>query len=144
MIRTLALATGLALAACSTPLPPEERAQIERAALFEGDPRKGEEVNRICFAARIDGFRQSTERAVVVEEGTRDYLVTTRNRCTDLKRANSLAVNAFSGCLTRGDRLIGLDSAFGYSTTGMAPVPCFVDRMFKWDEDADDTEPSED
>jgi hypothetical protein len=126
------------LAACATATTPEERAEAEKVALFEDDPRRGAEVDKVCFSRTIDGFTNTTNRAVVISEGTKEYLVTTRSRCTDLDDAMSLAVDSFSSCLTRGDRLIGKDSVFGYNTAGTPSFPCHVDKIYEWDRKAKD------
>jgi len=46
----------------------------EKVALTD-DPRKGEEVRKICFTSSIDGFGETDRNAVVVSEGMDRYLV---------------------------------------------------------------------
>jgi len=89
MHRTAFAVMVFTLAACATATTPEERAEAEKVALFEDDPRRGAEVDKVCFSRTIDGFTNTTNRAVVISEGTKEYLVTTRSRCTDLDDAMS-------------------------------------------------------
>ena len=138
MHRTAFAVMVFTLAACATATTPEERVEAEKIALFEDDPRRGAEVDKACFSRSISGFSNTTDRAVVISRGTKDYLVTTRTRCTDLDDALSLAVDSFSSCLTRGDRLIGKDSVFGYNSTGAPSFPCHVDKIYEWDSKATD------
>ena len=135
--RLIFAAMFLSLSACASALTPEEKAQQLSESLYADDPRRGEEVNKLCFASSIDGFSQTTKRAVVVSEGLRDYLVTTRFRCNDLDHALSLGVKSFSACLRPGDKLIGSDSAFGLNSTGPGPQTCLVDKIYEWDADAE-------
>lgn len=130
------------LAACATATPEQQAERAERIAeqTFANDVRRGEEVDRLCFANRIDGFTNTTDRAVVVSEGTREYLITTTNRCDNLDDAMSLAVDSFSSCLTRGDKIVGNQSVFGGNFGGPPSASCFVDKIYEWDRDADETE----
>lgn len=148
MHKTAFAAMLFTLAACASGTSAEyeaERAERNAAAKFEGDVRRGEEVNKLCFASRIDGFTNSTNRAVVLREGNKEYLVTTRTRCPDLDDAMSLAVDSFSSCLSRGDRLVGADNVFGRNITGAPSIACTVDRIYLWDSKAEapDTDASE-
>lgn len=143
MHKTLLAVILLSLTACASGTPAEieaQRAERNAADLFEGDPRRGEEVSKLCFAARIDGFTNSTDRAVVLREGNREYLVTTRTRCPDLDDAMSLAVDSFSSCLSRGDKLIGAESVFGGNFGGPPSIACFVDKIYEWDRNAETNE----
>lgn len=130
---------GLAvfLSACSSSLTPEQQAQNLSESLYADDHRRGEEVSRLCFASNIDGFSQATNRAVVVREGAKDYLITTSHRCTDLDHALSLQVNSHSSCLRRGDKLIGRDNVFGHDGLGSQPFPCFVGKIYEWNAEAE-------
>jgi len=125
------------LAACATVTSPEDRAQKAAEATYEGDARRGDEVKRICFASGIDGFTKTTNRSVIISNGTKDYLITTRNRCSDLSNALSLGVESYSSCLTRGDKLVGQDTVFGGSNRDIPSISCYVDKMYIWDEDAE-------
>lgn len=140
MHKTAFAAMLFTLAACASGTSAEyeaERAERNAAEKFEGDPRRGEEVNKLCFASRIDGFTNSTNRAVVLREGNQEYLVTTRTRCPDLDDAMSLAVDSFSSCLSRGDKLIGAESVFGGNFGGPPSISCVVDKIYLWDSKAE-------
>ena len=146
MYRLALVAAILTLAGCSTTSSPENDAKrLEREAelTYANDARRGDEVKRICFTSTIDSFSQNTERAVVLRDGTRDYLVTTRSRCNDLEDAFSLGISSFSSCLTRGDTLIGKDSVFGRNFNGRPSLSCRVDKIYEWDPKADDPEATE-
>ncbi len=119
------------LAACATATT--ESAEVTEEKI---DPRRGEEVKRVCFSNSISGFGETTKTSVVMSKGTRQYLVTTRNRCSDLDDALSLATQTFDGCLSRGDKLIGFDSPFGPDNIGVSPIPCYVDKIYEWDRKA--------
>ena len=143
MLRNIALLTtcALAIAACST----SYKEPIAEAG--EPDPRRGEEVNRICFASSIDGFGETTRNNVIIREGRDRYLVETFRGCSDLQFAQSLAIDARSNCLTRGDNIIGFDSAFGPDNTGPRPLRCMVNKIYRWNPDvevtSDTPEPTE-
>ena len=130
---SLIVGMAFALSACASALTPEERAEIKSADLFEDDPRRGDEVKKICFVSNIDGFSNASDRAVVISEGRKDYLVTTSHRCSDLDHALSVGIKSFSSCLSRGDKLIGRDSLTGHNTVGAAPIACHVSKIYKWD-----------
>ncbi len=116
---------------------------------FIDDPRLGQEVDRICFASGINGFTQTTDRTVVLERGANDhFLVETVGACLDLDWAQSIGIDSFGSCLTRGDAIIASDSAFTLQRRGDPfPQRCLVKRIHEWDPDAadapgDDEEPT--
>ncbi len=131
--RLIFVAMSLSLAACTIPAGTDQAANV---ASEEPDPRRGEEVRQICFGSSISGFQNATKTSVVLSRGSKDYLVTTRQRCHDLEYADSLALRSFSGCLSRGDKLIGFDSPFGRNNTAPSSIACYVDKIYVWDEDA--------
>lgn len=133
MLRNIAILTActIALAACSS----APKNTIKEAG--EPDPRRGEEVNRICFASNIDGFGETTRNTVIIREGRDSYLVETFRGCSDLQFAQSLAIDARSSCLTRGDNIIGFDSAFGPSDIGPKPLRCLVNKIYRWNPNAE-------
>lgn len=101
------------------------------------DPRRGAEVDRVCFTSSIDGFGETTRDTVVVREGVNDYyLVEVFGGCYNLRNAQSLAFDTFSGCLTRGDSLIAYTSAFGPDPMDTPNVKCRINNIYKWDPDA--------
>ncbi|MEO1643485.1 MAG: DUF6491 family protein [Pseudomonadota bacterium] len=147
MFRLVLAASLFTLGACATNLTPEQEAErAERIAeeTFANDVRRGEEVDRLCFASQIDGFTNTTDRAVVVSEGSREYLITTRRRCDNLDNAMSLGVGGTFSCLRRGDRIVGLQSIRGDNFGGPPSVACLVDKIYEWDRQADETEMTED
>lgn len=95
----------------------ETRADKKAKALFQDDERRGAEVTKLCFVSQIDGFSNQTERAIIIQEGTKEYLVTTSQRCTALEFTNTVNVDASFSCLRRGDLISG----------------CFVDKIYEWD-----------
>ena len=135
------------VSACATATTPEqlEAREKDRAAqVFEGDPRRGEQVDKVCFASQIDSFGLTTKRAVVVREGGDRYLVETFPGCFDLDWAQSLAIDTFGACLTKGDRIFAFDSAFGPDRNTGIRQSCRVKAIYKWDRDALEKEAEED
>ena len=127
------------VAACATAISPEAeqaRAEARAAEVFEGDPRRGELVDRVCFAAQIDSFGKTTDRAVVIREGRDHYLVETFGGCFDLDHAQSLAFRTTTSCLTKGDRIFASDSAFGFGRHRAGPQSCLIKAIYDWDRDA--------
>lgn len=129
-----AVVAGLALAACTATGATEG----DTAEATTPDPRRGEEVDRICFASNINGFTETTRRSVVVEVGANtSYLIETFGPCFNLDRALSLGVSSTTSCLTRGDNLYASDSVFGFNDrTGIPPQRCVVNKMYRWNPDA--------
>lgn len=129
----------LAVSACATDTSPEalaEREQARAEEVFANDVRRGEQVDRVCFTRSIDSFGETTRRAVVIREGSDRYLVETFGGCFDLDWAQSLAVDSFSSCLSKGDRIIASDSAFGFDKQDFQQS-CRVKAIYEWDPDAD-------
>ncbi len=99
------------------------------------DPRKGEQVKKICFNRSIDGFSNTSRNSVVLSAGpSRDYLVKTGS-CQQLRRAKSIALSSRSACIYKGDRLIVSDSIFA-DCTGIGPERCYAKAIYKWDKRA--------
>jgi len=128
-------AAGLVLAACTT--SGGEEASPTGAERFAGDPRLGEEVDRICFASNIDSFGDTTRDTFTVREGRDYYLIDVYNSCFALDDAMSIVIDATGSCLTRGDHVIVSDSITGPGTRrGGSPFgtqSCTVQSMYKWD-----------
>ncbi len=140
--RTVFAALLLAVAGCATDTSPEalaEREQAKADAVFANDVRRGEEVDRVCFTSNIDSFGETTRRAVVIREGRDRYLIETFGGCFDLDWAQSLGVDSFSSCLTKGDRIIASDSAFGFDKQDLRQS-CRVKAIYAWDPDATEEE----
>lgn len=133
---TALLSVGLLTACATTDEDASPRAQS--FADLEGDTRLGEQVDRICFSRQIDGFGETTRNTVVVDAGVNDYyLLRTTGSCFDLEFAQSIAFDSFSSCLTRGDRLVAFDSAFGPGHGDTRPQRCLITEIYAWDADAE-------
>ncbi|MEM7640502.1 MAG: DUF6491 family protein [Pseudomonadota bacterium] len=130
------LFTVTACATATTPEALEAREQARAAEVFADDPRRGEEVKKICFASQIDSFGETTDRAVVVREGRDYYLIETFGGCFDLDFAQSLAIDSFSSCLSKGDRILAFDNVFGRSNHTGFNQSCRVKTIYEWDRDA--------
>ncbi len=141
--RTIFAGMIFTLAACATATTPEERAEERAAQVFADDPRRGEQVDRVCFARSIDSFGETTKRAVVIREGFDHYLVETFGGCFDLDWAQSLAIDSFSSCLTRGDNIIAFESVFGPDKTDGIRNSCKVKAIYEWDHDAKEDDETE-
>jgi len=101
------------------------------------DPRIGEEVNRICFGANINGWRtvDRLDNAVLLQRGVNDwYYVELLGACDYrvLRSAVQIGIDSLPGpnCITRGDLIIVRD------TPGLARR-CNVQGMYAWDDDAE-------
>ena len=140
MARRIALTALLLVAsACATELTPEQleaREQEKADQVFANDPRRGEQVRNLCFASQIDGFEHTTKRAVVVREGRDHFLIETFPGCFDLDHAQGLAIDAFSNCLSKGDRILVFDSPLGNSGGNGIQQSCLVKAIYAWDKDA--------
>ena len=114
--RTALAVLLFSVSACATDTSPEavaEREQARADQVFANDVRRGEEIDRVCFTRSIDSFGETTRRAVVIREGRDHYLVETFGGCFDLDWAQSLAIDSFSSCLTKGDRISPLTAPSG-------------------------------
>ncbi|XBQ16254.1 MAG: DUF6491 family protein [Oceanicaulis sp.] len=128
-----ALAVPAMIAACAA--PGEMINDPDDFAAYQGDPRLGTEVDRICFSRNIDGFGETTDNSVIVEAGVNEhYLIKTFGICSDLEYAQSLSFEQYgSSCLRRGDQIIPYDSVFGPDEAGLPPRSCAIDRIYEWD-----------
>ena len=117
-----------------------DRDEAKGIEQFEGDPRLGKQVDRMCFTSDIDSFSANTDDTVVLEASpNRHYLVET-SACFTLDRAQSIAVSSKQSCASKGDYLLVSDSAFGLeNSTGMGPDRCFIKSIYEWDDDAPET-----
>ncbi len=134
------------LSACATDTSPEALAEKEQARadeVFANDVRRGELVDRVCFASNIDSFGETTKRAVVIREGRDRYLIETFGGCFDLDWAQSLAIDSFTSCLSKGDRIFASDSAFGLDKQDLRQS-CRVKAIYAWDPDAAEKTKAED
>lgn len=127
------------VSACATATTPEQQAALDEkraAEVFANDVRRGPEVDRVCFTNQIDGFGETTDRAVIISEGRDQYLVETFPGCFDLDWAQSLAVDSFSSCLTRGDKIFAFEGAFGPDRNDRINQSCRVKAIYEWNRDA--------
>lgn len=129
----LCLAAASLLTACAAAPDNKPRG----IAAFEGDPRLGEQTNRICFSDNIDGFSNNSRDSVVLSSGTKDYLVTTSGTCRTLQYAQRIALDDGGGsCLSSNDILIVSEDLFAGDNTGIGPDRCFIDEIYLWDKRA--------
>ena len=136
---TILAVIGTALTACAT----SEQGELEDPiAAFKDDPRLGERADKICFQRNIDGFSKASRKTVVLEANVNDdYLVSIRGMCPSLRNAMSIGIGTNQSCLRRGDILIVSESAFSLNdNTGTGPDRCFIDEIYRWDDDAGKSE----
>lgn len=104
------------------------------------DPRRGEKVDRICFADSLSGFEvpDGYKNAVVLTRGVRDrYLVKLMGPgLSSLKFAQAFGVDTRrgGGCLSRGDRLVFADSVF--SNDRLNRTSYTITAIYRWDDKA--------
>ncbi|MEE2691344.1 MAG: DUF6491 family protein [Pseudomonadota bacterium] len=115
------------------------------------DPRIGEKVDRICFASGINGFQtpKGFDDAVILTKGVRDkYLVELSGAgFGSLRFAQSVAIASrpADGCVSRGDKLIFSDSAFGFDRDNRINQNSYlITAIYEWNEDAAKQDESKD
>jgi len=108
----------------------------------DGDPRQGEQVDRICFGRDINNFKtiKGEDDAVLLEKGVNDwYKATLIGACSyrQLKWAQAVAIDQrpAGGCVTPGDTLIFSRSISG-SFRSSDTTRCAISEIYEWDEDA--------
>lgn len=122
----------LALSACAS-----ANLETDTVAEAEPDPRRGEEVNKICFNRTIDNFKRATKSSVVLSTSpNKEYLVEIRGSCIQLRRAQRIAIDSTLSCVTRNDLLIVSDSLFS-SSSNIRPDRCFISKIYQWDKNAE-------
>lgn len=108
------------------------------AAKFAEDARLGERVDRICFNRTIDGFSRSDRDTIVVSAGpSEDYLLEVRGPCTNLRHAQSIAIDSSLSCVTRLDRILVSTSAFSPRDNLGRPQSCIISEIYEWSEGAE-------
>lgn len=106
---------------------------------FEDDPRLGEEVRRMCFSRNVSGFGETTRRTIVLRARVNDYyLVETFGFCRDLDWAQSISLDSFGPCLTRGDTIHTSDSVFASDRRHGLANQCRVRAIYEWNPDAEE------
>ena len=125
--------TALAIAAITGCAATPGEARPSGLAQYEGDPRLGEETNKICFASSIDGFSMNDRKSVLLHDGSKRYMVEVTGSCLDLDNAESIALDNTTSCLTRGDSII-IAQTFGQS---IGSRRCMITEMHLWDPKAE-------
>lgn len=128
------------LTACAS--TSDDKQKPRGIAAFANDARLGEQVDKICFNRNIDGFSDARRDTVVLTKGVSDYyIVEVSGVCSNLRYAQSIAVDSSLSCVMQGDSLLVSDSAFGLNDqTGMGPDRCFIEKIHRWDKDATNEE----
>lgn len=129
-------AACLALAGCATAARHEDKPK--GVARYEGDPRLGEKVDKICFTSNIDSFGDNTRDTFTVREGRDYYLIEIFGTCSPLEHAMTMRMDAPMSCLRKGDHVIVSDSLTGAGTGPFSTQRCMVNAMYKWDPKAKD------
>lgn len=127
-IRTVAsLALGAAIIASS--------AFAEENAVSKADPRIGKEVNKICFARNIDGWKEidGEDDVVLLETGVNDwYRVELSGACPAslFRFAQWIGIDErpSGGCVTQGDAIVVQD-------TGNFTRRCYITQINEWNDD---------
>lgn len=135
-IATLA-ASALALTACSTgPGMDGADAQARGFEDYEGDPRLGERVDRICFGSQINSFGETTNETVLLESGVNDWYLVHTYSCQDLRFAQSVSFDRYGSCLGQSDAVIAYRSFTGPDRSEPDPQRCRIRAIYDWDPDA--------
>ncbi len=101
------------------------------------DPRIGKEVKRVCRGTGVDGFGETTRNTVVVSTSVnQQHILKVASGCFNLKNAQSIAMDQFSNCLSRGDSLIAYESIFGPNQNERHPIKCRITNIYEYDKDA--------
>jgi hypothetical protein len=126
----LPIAGAVALAGCQTAADRagrQDRLEAEIAA------RQGAEVDRICFARSVNGWRPLGRDALLLRHsGDRWYKVDLAGTCDPEWAFNAIGIEtrpAGSSCLSRGDHISTPDTP----TDGR----CVIIAIHEWDEDAE-------
>lgn len=80
--------------------------------------------------AVIDGFKNATDRSIVITVRRDEYLVETTGTCLGLRDAIGVSVRAATSCLETGDSLI-------FNSNGM-PQRCMISGISKVEKPAPD------
>ena len=122
------LAAGLAAAVVSV------SAHAETAD--NGDPRIGEEVERICFRSTINSWRtvDDLDDVVLLQKGVNDwYYVDLIGGCSNriLRSALEIVIGGrpSGSCFTSGDIIVVRDNP-------ASTRRCAVQHIYRWDDDA--------
>ncbi len=96
--------------------------------------RQGEEVDRVCFARSINGWRSLGRRSILIEKGVNDwYKLDLIGTCDPQWAFDAIAIRtrpAGASCLRRGDRIDTPDRSVSGS--------CAITKIYRWNEAADE------
>lgn len=130
------LSLGVAAGVCAAVLASAALADPQKDAQETADPALGEEVDSICFASTISGWRsvKGEDDTVLLERGVNDwYRVELSGGCNESLFRSALTIGIDSrpggGCVSRGDVIVVKDTP-GFTRR------CMITRMYKWDEKA--------
>ncbi|HRX73676.1 MAG TPA: DUF6491 family protein [Hyphomonas sp.] len=126
----------LALAGCATAADSEPKPK--GVAKYEGDPRLGEKVDKLCFTSNIDSFGNNTRDTFTVREGRDYYLIEVFGSCLSLEHAMTVRLPTSSICLRPGDHVIVSDSLTGHGDGAFSTQRCTVNAIYNWDPKAKD------
>ncbi len=137
------LLTAALLTACAST---GQNDKVYGLAALEGDPRLGKQTDRICFPRNVDGFYNTERDTVVISAGgNNDYLIDVFGICTNLRYAQSIAIDSPTACITSGDSLIVSENAFSLSDSGgIGPERCRIESIHQWDRHAKSPESESD
>ena len=121
---------------CTAALTSAAFADPQKGAQKPADPALREEVDSICFASTINGWRsvKGEDDTVLLERGVNDwYKVKLSGGCNESLFRSALTIGIDSrpggGCVSRGDVIVVKDTP-GFTRR------CMITRMYKWDEKA--------
>lgn len=105
-------------------------------AADQGDPRIGEEVDKICFRSTINSWRtvDDLDDVVLLQRGVNDwYYVELIGACSNriLRTALEIGIGGrpSGACVASGDIIVVRDNP-------AATRRCAVQRIYRWDDDA--------
>jgi hypothetical protein len=135
VLRIAALAaSALALTACATGQSNDGAdARPQGFADYQGDPRLGERVDRICFGSQINSFGETTDETVLLESGVNDWYLVHTFSCPDLDFARSLSFDRYGSCLRQSDAVIAYRSFTGPDRSQPEPLGCRIRAIYEWD-----------
>ncbi len=110
--------------------------------LDDRDPRIGEAVDKICFRSTINSWRtvDNLDDVVLLRRSVNDwYYVELIGGCSNriLRTALEIAIDGRPGgsCIARGDVITVRDNP-------AATRRCHVQRIYRWDDDAENVTPA--
>jgi hypothetical protein len=144
-LRFSAFAALATLAVCAAGPVHAAQPGLQSQADLAGDPRLGEQVDRICTGRSITGFSDVSEHALVVRAGRdRHYLIETAGACEGQEQTRRLAFDQFSTCLAPGDRILSSNATpqtsgslqFEPREMRRSGLGCQITAIYRWNPDA--------